>query len=53
MLFFSFSRTPFATGPEDTPNMILNRIGEGSINLTGGSWDNISDTAKVCLFSVY
>jgi len=39
-------RTPFATGPEDTPNMILNRIGEGSINLTGGSWDNISDTAK-------
>ena len=31
--------------------MILNRIGEGSINLTGGSWDNISDTAKVCLFS--
>lgn len=39
-------RTPFATGPEDTPTMILTRIGEGSINLSGGSWDNISDTAK-------
>lgn len=39
-------RTPFATGPEDTPNMILKRIGEGSILLSGGTWENISDPAK-------
>ena len=52
----STSRTPFATGPEDTPNQILQRIGEGSISLTGGSWDNISDTAKVdalCFKAIY
>jgi len=39
-------RTPFATGPEDTPTMILQRIGEGSISLTGGTWDNVTDLAK-------
>jgi len=27
--------------------MILQRIGEGSISLNGGAWDNISDLAKV------
>lgn len=41
------SRTPFATGPEDTPTMILQRIGEGSISLSGGTWDNVTDIAKV------
>lgn len=39
-------RTPFATGPEDTPTMILGRIGEGSINMSGGTWDNVTDLAK-------
>uniref|UniRef100_A0A671VB33 Ribosomal protein S6 kinase n=2 Tax=Euteleostomi TaxID=117571 RepID=A0A671VB33_SPAAU len=38
--------TPFANGPEDTPNEILNRIGNGSFSLTGGNWDTVSDAAK-------
>ncbi|KAL5457363.1 hypothetical protein EMCRGX_G034612 [Ephydatia muelleri] len=38
--------TPFATGPEDTPQQILSRIGEGRITLTGGNWDSISSGAK-------
>lgn len=41
------SFTPFANGPEDTPNEILNRIGNGSFSLTGGNWDTVSDAAKV------
>ena len=27
--------------------MILQRIGEGSIALSGGTWDNVTDSAKV------
>ena len=42
----SFSCTPFATGPEDTPQQILSRIGEGKISLSGGNWDSISPSAK-------
>ncbi|KAM6969026.1 ribosomal protein S6 kinase alpha-1 isoform 3-T3 [Tautogolabrus adspersus] len=38
--------TPFANGPEDTPNEILNRIGNGHFSLTGGNWDPVSDSAK-------
>lgn len=38
--------TPFATGPDDTPEQILARIGEGKINLSGGNWDSISPAAK-------
>uniref|UniRef100_A0A665W6H8 non-specific serine/threonine protein kinase n=1 Tax=Echeneis naucrates TaxID=173247 RepID=A0A665W6H8_ECHNA len=38
--------TPFANGPEDTPNEILNRIGNGHFSLTGGNWDTVSDAAK-------
>lgn len=38
--------TPFANGPEDTPNEILNRIGHGHFSLTGGNWDSVSDAAK-------
>ncbi|XP_071353671.1 ribosomal protein S6 kinase alpha-1 isoform X1 [Trachinotus anak] len=38
--------TPFANGPEDTPNEILNRIGHGHFSLTGGNWDTVSDAAK-------
>uniref|UniRef100_A0AAV2JJU5 Protein kinase domain-containing protein n=1 Tax=Knipowitschia caucasica TaxID=637954 RepID=A0AAV2JJU5_KNICA len=42
--------TPFANGPEDTPNEILNRIGNGHFSLTGGNWDTVSDATKVSLF---
>ncbi|CAI8017761.1 Ribosomal protein S6 kinase alpha-3 [Geodia barretti] len=38
--------TPFATGPEDTAEDILARIGEGKISLTGGNWNSISSAAK-------
>lgn len=43
------SFTPFANGPEDTPNEILNRIGNGHFSLTGGNWDTVSADAKVQL----
>ncbi|GAA6090031.1 ribosomal protein S6 kinase alpha-1 isoform X1, partial [Tachysurus ichikawai] len=38
--------TPFANGPEDTPEEILGRIGSGHFTLTGGNWDAVSDAAK-------
>ncbi|XP_054978969.1 ribosomal protein S6 kinase alpha-6 isoform X3 [Sorex araneus] len=38
--------TPFANGPNDTPEEILLRIGSGKFSLSGGNWDNISDGAK-------
>ncbi|XP_067845193.1 ribosomal protein S6 kinase alpha-2 [Heptranchias perlo] len=38
--------TPFANGPDDTPEEILARIGSGKYALTGGNWDTISDAAK-------
>ncbi|CAG10441.1 unnamed protein product, partial [Tetraodon nigroviridis] len=38
--------TPFANGPEDTPDEILNRIGNGHFSLGGGNWDTVSDAAK-------
>ncbi|XP_053093349.1 ribosomal protein S6 kinase alpha-1 isoform X2 [Pangasianodon hypophthalmus] len=38
--------TPFANGPEDTPEEILGRIGNGHFTLTGGNWDAVSDAAK-------
>ena len=43
---FRSSSTPFATGPDDTPEDILARIGEGKISLTGGNWNSISSAAK-------
>lgn len=45
LLFNRF--TPFANGPDDTPEEILARIGSGKYALTGGNWDSISDAAKV------
>lgn len=39
--------TPFANGPDDTPEEILARIGSGKYILTGGNWDMVSDSAKV------
>ncbi|PNJ29601.1 RPS6KA2 isoform 6 [Pongo abelii] len=38
--------TPFANGPDDTPEEILVRIGSGKYALSGGNWDSISDAAK-------
>ncbi|KAK6489845.1 ribosomal protein S6 kinase alpha-2 isoform X2 [Huso huso] len=38
--------TPFANGPDDTPEEILARIGSGIFALSGGNWDTISDAAK-------
>nr|XP_044996745.1 ribosomal protein S6 kinase alpha-6 isoform X2 [Jaculus jaculus] len=38
--------TPFSNGPNDTPEEILLRIGNGKFSLSGGNWDNISDGAK-------
>lgn len=44
--FFN-SYTPFANGPNDTPEEILVRIGSGKFSLSGGNWDTVSDAAKV------
>ncbi|XP_030624528.1 ribosomal protein S6 kinase alpha-3 isoform X3 [Chanos chanos] len=38
--------TPFANGPEDTPEEILVRIGSGKFSLTGGYWNSVSTEAK-------
>ncbi|XP_030430484.1 ribosomal protein S6 kinase alpha-3 isoform X1 [Gopherus evgoodei] len=38
--------TPFANGPDDTPEEILARIGSGKFSLTGGYWNSVSITAK-------
>ncbi|KFP69805.1 Ribosomal protein S6 kinase alpha-6, partial [Acanthisitta chloris] len=38
--------TPFANGPNDTPEEILVRIGSGKFSLSGGNWDTVSDAAK-------
>ncbi|MGH0128413.1 UNVERIFIED_CONTAM: hypothetical protein FKN15_058307 [Acipenser sinensis] len=38
--------TPFANGPDDTPEEILARIGSGIFALSGRNWDTISDAAK-------
>jgi len=50
VFFFSFnSYTPFANGPNDTPEEILVRIGSGKFSLSGGNWDTVSDAAKVSM----
>uniref|UniRef100_A0A672Q738 Ribosomal protein S6 kinase n=1 Tax=Sinocyclocheilus grahami TaxID=75366 RepID=A0A672Q738_SINGR len=38
--------TPFANGPEDTPEEILVRIGSGKFSLSGGYWNSVSFEAK-------
>lgn len=40
-------RTPFGTGPNDSPEVILKRIDDGPANLSDSSWKAISDDAKV------
>ena len=39
-------QTPFATGPEDSPEDILRRIGKGQYNMDSGNWSTVSTTAK-------
>lgn len=46
-LVLSHRFTPFANGPDDTPEEILARIGSGKFALSGGNWDTVSDAAKV------
>lgn len=41
-----FSGTPFATTPDDTPQQILARVGEGKLNLNKGAWTSVSNSAK-------
>lgn len=50
---FCFRYTPFANGPNDTPEEILLRIGSGKFSLTGGNWDTVSDTSKVQVSSFF
>ncbi|XP_063851048.1 ribosomal protein S6 kinase 2 beta-like isoform X1 [Scylla paramamosain] len=38
--------TPFAQGPNDTPEDILQRIGEGKFTLDSGNWVSVSPAAK-------
>lgn len=52
-IYFINSYTPFANGPNDTPEEILLRIGNGKFSLSGGNWDNISDGAKVSIINVF
>lgn len=46
------SYTPFANGPDDTPEEILARIGSGKFSLSGGYWNTVSDTAKASIFAM-
>jgi len=39
-------QTPFATGPEDSPEDILRRIGKGEYSTDSGNWQSVSPLAK-------
>lgn len=39
-------QTPFASGPKDTPDEILRRIGECQYDIKTGNWTSVSDEAK-------
>nr|XP_040229728.2 ribosomal protein S6 kinase 2 beta-like isoform X1 [Anopheles coluzzii] len=39
-------KTPFASTPNDSPDMILARIGSGKVDLETGKWPTISDEVK-------
>ncbi|TRY81559.1 hypothetical protein DNTS_012081 [Danionella cerebrum] len=45
--------TPFANGPEDTPEEILARIGSGKFSLKGGYWNTVSFDAKGAMAATY
>ena len=38
--------TPFATGPEDSADDILQRIGKGQYDMDSGNWQSVSNLAK-------
>ena len=38
--------TPFASGPEDSPEDILQRIGKGQYDMNSGNWATVSNLAK-------
>jgi len=38
--------TPFASGPEDSPEDILQRIGKGQYDMSSGNWSTVSNLAK-------
>ncbi|XP_055612332.1 ribosomal protein S6 kinase 2 beta isoform X1 [Uranotaenia lowii] len=42
-------KTPFASTPNDSPDMILARIGSGKVDLETGKWPNISEEVKELL----
>lgn len=42
-----YRHTPFASGPEDTPIEILNRIGNSNLDFKSGNWLVVSADAKV------
>lgn len=39
-------QTPFATHPQDSPQQILARVGQGSFSLSGPPWEPITQAAK-------
>ncbi|XP_058454664.1 ribosomal protein S6 kinase 2 beta isoform X3 [Malaya genurostris] len=39
-------KTPFASTPNDSPDMILARIGSGKVDLETGKWPSISEEVK-------
>lgn len=39
-------QTPFASGPSDTPDEILKRIGKGQYDINSGNWGSVSSAAK-------
>ena len=51
IVFLPCRHTPFANGPDDTAGEILTRISSGRFLLSGGNWDSVSETAKVCAAS--
>uniref|UniRef100_A0AAG5CT25 non-specific serine/threonine protein kinase n=1 Tax=Anopheles atroparvus TaxID=41427 RepID=A0AAG5CT25_ANOAO len=42
-------KTPFASTPNDSPDMILARIGSGKVDLETGKWPTISEEVKELL----
>ncbi len=46
-MYYQYSETPFASGATCTPDEVLQRIGEGKLDLNRGIWANVSDQAKV------
>lgn len=50
ILYITLSgRIPFATGPDDPPDVILRRIEMGPPGLKESCWNSVSDAAKVFL----